>query len=114
MREPQKPEFTEEMRNKLNYMYRLLKSRYWTKQELMAEFELGERQVRMMIQEIRQRVPVISTSGTNKGYKVATSSKEMDEVVATWRELYSRSRELGKAIAPLAAFRDKVQRGEIL
>lgn len=108
--EPRKPEFTEEMRARLNQMCRMLMSDYRTKQDLMDTFGLGERQVRMMIQEIRQRVPVISTSGTNKGYKIATKSEEVSEVIATWRELWSRIEELQKAIKPLSEFYEKVKK----
>ena len=108
--EPRKPEFTEEMRARLNQMCRLLMSDYRTKQDLMDTFGLGERQVRMMIQDIRKRVPVISTSGTSKGYKIATKSEEVPEVIATWRELWSRIEELQKAIKPLSEFYEKVKK----
>ena len=71
----EKPEFTEEMRKKLNYMYLLLKERFYSKQELMDIFNTGERQVRMMITEVSHIRPVISTSGTNMGYKIATTKR---------------------------------------
>ena len=86
--EPRKPEFTEEMRARLNQMCRLLMSDYRTKQDLM----------------------VISTSGTSKGYKIATKSEEVSEVIATWRELWSRIEELQKAIKPLAEFYEKIKK----
>lgn len=80
----EKPEFTEEMRAKLNKMYKLLKERFYSKQELMGIFALGERQIRMIITEISHRFPVISTSGTNAGYKIATSEADLELVEHTW------------------------------
>ena len=41
----EKPEFTQEMKDKLNLMYKTLKKGFHTKQELMDIFNLGERQI---------------------------------------------------------------------
>lgn len=109
MTECKKPEFTEQMRARLNMMYKLLKERYYTKPELMAIFHLGERQIRMMIAEISHRFPVISTSGTNAGYKIATSKEDLDLVEQTWGELSSRIEETEKRIAPLIKFRERTR-----
>ena len=49
MNKVEKPEFTGEMRAKLNSMVRLLYKRFYTKQELMEIYNVGERQIRMMI-----------------------------------------------------------------
>lgn len=108
----EKPEFTQEMKNKLNNMFRLLKQRFYTKQELMEIFGTGERQVRMMITEVSHKVPVISTSGTNAGYKVATTEADLELVENSWAELSSRCEELEKRIKPLIAFRDKIKFGK--
>lgn len=105
--ECKKPEFTQEMRNKLNTMYKLLKTRFHTKQELMDIFGLGERQIRMIITEISHRFPVISTSGTNAGYKIATSKGDLELVNHTWGELSSRLSEIEKRIGPLIRFRNE-------
>lgn len=103
----EKPEFTEEMRDRLNRMYLLLKERYYTKQELMEIFGLGERQIRMLITEISHRFPVISTSSTNNGYKIATSVDDLEGIEHTWKELISRVEEIEKRVKPLIKFRDK-------
>ena len=103
----EKPEYTEEMRKKLNRMYALLKERFYSKQELMEIFGLGERQVRMMITEISHRFPIISTSGTNSGYKLATSKEDLELVKNSWAELSSRMEELEKRIKPLVKFYEK-------
>lgn len=107
----EKPEFTQEMKNKLNSMYKMIAKRFYTKQELMDIFGIGERQVRIMITEISHKVPVISSSGTNSGYKVATSKEELELVEATWGELSSRIEELEKRIMPLMKFREKFKFG---
>jgi hypothetical protein len=105
--ECKKPEFTQDMRNKLNAMYKLLKTRFHTKKELMQIFNLGERQIRMLITEISHRFPVISTSGTNAGYKLATTKEDLEFVNQTWGELSSRLTEIEKRIAPLIKFRNE-------
>lgn len=104
------PEFTQEMKDKLNSMYRLLNQRFYTKQELMEIYGIGERQIRMMITNISHKVPVIATSGTNAGYKVANSEKELEEVEHTWAELSSRVEEINKRIEPLIKFREKYKK----
>lgn len=80
MKKAEKPEFTDEMRAKLNSMVQLLYKRFYTKQELMEIYNVGERQIRMMITAISHRLPVMSTSGTNNGYKIATSPEELELV----------------------------------
>lgn len=109
--EVKKPEFTEEMRARLNSMVRLLRKRFYTKQELMEVYNLGERQIRMAITEISHRLPVIATSGTNNGYKIATTPEELSLVESSWAELSSRIEELKKRIQPLTEFRDKIKYG---
>lgn len=106
-----KPEFTREMKDKLNLMYNTLKRGFHTKQELMDIFGLGERQIRMLITEVSHRFPVISTSGTNAGYKLARTEEDLELVEYTWGELSSRIEELEKRIKPLIEFRDKVKFG---
>lgn len=107
--ETKQPQFTQSMRDKLNKMYRLLCQRFYSKQELMDIFKLGERQVRMMITEISHKMPIISTSGTNNGYKVARTINDIQMVEHSWAELFSRIEELEKRIKPLIDFRDKIK-----
>lgn len=107
----EKPEYTDDMRRKLNKMYKLLCERFYSKQELMDIFELGERQIRMIITEIAKRFPVISTSGTNTGYKIARTEQDLALVEHSWAELSSRCEELEKRMQPLIEFRDKYRKG---
>lgn len=77
----------------------------------MQIYNLGERQIRMAITEISHKLPVLSTSGTNNGYKIATSPEELSLVENAWAELSSRIEELNKRISPLVKFRDKIRYG---
>ena len=108
----EKPEYTPEMRTRLNSMYKLINERFYQKTELMEIFGLGERQIRMMITEISHRFPVISTSGTNSGYKIAKTEEDFEMVKNSWAELSSRREELEKRIKPLMAFYDKFRHKE--
>lgn len=107
----EQPEFTQEMKDKLNSMYRLLKQRFYTKQELMKIYGTGERQIRMMVSHISHKAPVLSVSGDNAGYKVATTKEDLELAEASWAELSSRIEELTKRIMPLMQFREKFKFG---
>ena len=107
----EQPEFTQEMKDKLNSMYRLLKQRFYTKQELMKIYGTGERQIRMMVSHISHKAPVLSVSGDNAGYKVATTKEDLELAEASWAELSSRIEELNKRIMPLMQFREKFKFG---
>jgi hypothetical protein len=104
MSEVKKPELTQAMRDRLNDLYRLLKTRYYTKQELMNVFETGERQIRDMISILSHKVPVISTSGTNVGYKVAYTKEDLEIARTACAELDSRIIEIEKRKKPLMEF----------
>lgn len=108
----EQPEFTQEMKDKLNSMYRLLKQRFYTKQELMQIYGTGERQIRMMVSHISHKAPVLSVSGDNAGYKVATTKEDLELAEASWAELSSRIEELTKRIMPLMEFREKFRFSE--
>ena len=108
----EQPEFTQEMKDKLNSMYRLLKQRFYTKQELMKIYGTGERQIRMMVSHISHKAPVLSVSGDNAGYKVATTKEDLELAEASWAELSSRIEELTKRIMPLMQFREKFKFGK--
>lgn len=107
MSEVKKPELTPAMRERLNDLYRLLKTRYYTKEQLMEIFEVGERQIREMISILSHKVPVISTSGTNLGYKVAYSKEDLEVARNACAELDSRINEIEKRKKPLMDFIDK-------
>lgn len=108
MNKPQKPELSEKLRSRLNELYKLLRERSWTKQELMRYFGTGERQVREMVSEIAKRRPVISVSN-GSGYKVAVTPEEVSLATHAWREIDSRIRQLEERRQPLIEFVERAR-----
>ena len=100
----EKPEFTEEMRDRLNRMYFLLKERYYTKQELMEIFGLGEEEIDNLIKEISHRYPIVSKNNT---YKLATSIEDLDDLQNTFAHLIAEVEEIEKQVKVLIKFRNK-------
>ena len=68
-----------------------------------------DRQLRELLSNIAKKMPVISTSD-NKGYKIAKTKADLEEVEHTWAELSSRIEELQKRIRPLIDFRERFER----
>lgn len=94
-----------------NKLYRyLMKLDYPATKEMML-FYLGwtkrkERQLRKLLSQIAQKLPVVSTSDS-KGYFIAKSKDDLEAVEHQWAELSSRIEELEKRIKPLLEFREK-------
>lgn len=108
---PSKP-LTENIKEKANKLYFYLKGigRYATKDEI-GEF-LGvsnERSVRDIVALLATKKPIIAHSG-NKGYKLAQTIDDFEDVEHTLAEFASRKAEIGKREAPLLAFREKCLR----
>lgn len=100
---------TDNMKDKANKLYFFLKEqgRYVTKEEIGVFLGIkNERSVRDVISLLATRKPIISNSG-GKGYKLAQSKEDLEEVEHTWAELSSRMEELEKRIKPLINFREK-------
>ena len=100
---------TENMKEKANKLFIYLKDigRYATKEEIGAYLGVkNERSVRDIIALLATKKPIISTAGF-KGYKLAQSKEDLEEVEHTWAELSSRMEELEKRIKPLIAFRER-------
>ena len=68
-----------------------------------------DRQLRDLLSNIAKKMPVISTSD-NRGYKIAKTKEDLEEVEHTWAELSSRIEELQKRIRPLLDFRERFVR----
>lgn len=104
---------TENIKQKANALFDYLMSQNdYVSKEQIGEY-LGvknERQVRDIISLLATKKPIISHSG-NKGYKLAKTPRDLEEVERCWAELSSRMEELEKRIAPLIKFRDKVKYG---
>lgn len=100
-----KPKVEERIKKRMGYLYRMLKQRFYTRQELMEHFHTEDRQVRDMLAKLSHKVPVIAVSSSNNGYKVATTKDDLKLVEQTLAELQSRKKKLDKRIKALADFR---------
>lgn len=103
---------TDNMKQRVNTLYLYMKSIYPTPitKEKVCEVcgVKSERQARDILSVLAQRRPLISTSDA-KGYRLALTEKDLEEVEHTWAELSSRVEELNKRIEPLIKFRDKMK-----
>ena len=106
---PQKP-ITDGMKDKANAMYVIMKrGGFWTKQQLGDILGIkNERSVRDVISLLSKKVPIISTSDC-KGYALAKSVDDLEDVIHTWKELDSRIAELEERKKPLINFYEKYQ-----
>ena len=97
-----------------NKLYRFMKyNDFVTKEQMLAYLgwdKSKDRQLRDLISLIAKKVPVISTSDS-KGYKIAKSSADLEEVEHQLKEFDSRIQEIEKRKEPLWKFRDKVKFG---
>lgn len=99
---------TDKMKEKATKLYEFMKAQkgYVTKAQIGTYLGISnERSVRDVISLLATKKAIISTSDS-KGYKLARSVDDLDEVMHTWAELSSRIEELEKRIAPLILFRD--------
>jgi hypothetical protein len=100
---------TDNMKEKANKLYMYLKNigGYATKEEIGEYLGVkNERSVRDIISLLATKKPIISNS-CGKGYKLAQSEEDLEEVEHTWAELSSRMEELEKRMFPLIVFREK-------
>ena len=104
---------TENIKQQANALidYLMAQNDYVTKEQI-GEYSgiKNERSVRDVISLLATKKPIISHSG-NKGYKLAKTPSDLQEVERCWAELSSRVEELRKRIEPLIKFRDKVKWG---
>ena len=83
-----------------------------TKEQMLSHLgwdKSKDRQLRDLLSNIAKKMPVISTSD-NRGYKIAKTKEDLEEVEHTWAELSSRIEELQKRIRPLLDFRERFGR----
>ena len=102
---------TKNIKEKANNLYLYLKNigRYATKEEIGEYLGVkNERTVRDIIALLATRKPIISNS-SEKGYKLAQTKDDLEEVEHTWAELSSRMEEIEKRIKPLIKFRDSIK-----
>ena len=92
-----------------NMLHTFLKQNDVVTKEQMLEY-LGwdskkDRQLRDLLSMIGKKKPLISTSDS-KGYKIAKTQKDLQEVEHTLAEMSSRVEEIQKRMKPLYEFRD--------
>ena len=102
---------TDNMKDKANKLFLYLKDigRYATKEEI-GDF-LGikdERVIRDVISLLATKKPIISHSGF-RGYMLAQTKEDLEEVERTWSELSSRCESLQERMKPLIKFRDMIK-----
>ena len=92
-----------------NMLFRFLLSKeYATKEEMLEHLgwdKKKDRQLRDLLSAIGKKVPLIATSDS-KGYKIAKTPKDLEEVEHTLAEMSSRVEEIQKRMQPLYEFRD--------
>lgn len=90
-----------------NKLYNFLRQRDIVTKEEMLEF-LGwdkkkDRQLRDLLAKIGKKVCLISTSDS-KGYKLAKSEKDLEDIIHQWREIDNRILALEERKKPLIKF----------
>lgn len=95
-------ELTETTRCRLNTIYSMLKHNT-TKEEIVSNLDINERIARDLISYIKKKFPVISNS-QNKGYRLAQSCEDVEDVKKTIAEVKSRIQDLQEGILPLEQF----------
>ena len=102
---------TQNIKDKANKLFSFLrcKTDFVTKEEIGEYLGVkNERSIRDIISLLATKKPIISNSG-GKGYKLAQTNEDLEQVERTWAELSSRIEELEKRIKPLIEFRHKIK-----
>lgn len=101
---------TENQKKNGNILYRLLMTcDVCTKDELLAKLGWDcrkDRQLRDLLSMIGKKKPLIATSD-QKGYKIAKTKEDLEEVIHQWKELDSRIEQLNERRKPLIDFYEK-------
>jgi hypothetical protein len=101
----EKPKLTR-VQERANKLYEYLKTQddYVTKEQIGVYLGVkDERSVREVISLLATKKPILSNSG-NKGYKLAKSKQDLEDLKHSWMELDSRIEELAKRREPLIKF----------
>lgn len=103
-----KPKLTR-VQERANRLYEYLKTQddYVTKEQIGIVLGVkDERSVREIISLLATKKPILSNSG-NKGYKLAKSKQDLEDLKHSWMELDSRIEELQKRREPLIKFYER-------
>ena len=97
---------------KANELFLYLKSKgdYATKEEIGVYLGVkNERSVRDIISLLATKKPILSNSG-GKGYKLAQTIDDLEEIEHTWAEIDSRIEQLQERKKPLIKFYEKYKK----
>lgn len=104
---------TDNIKQKANAIYKHLYNiypNYATKEELAKVIgATNERTVRDVINTLRKVKPIISVS-SGKGYKLARTTADIEEVRHCWQEIDSRQEELELTKQPLIKFYEQAKK----
>ena len=101
--------FTPNIRENANKLFYYLREQtdYVTKEQIGEYLGIkDERSVRIVISALATRKPILSRS-SGRGYKLAQTIEDLEEVEICWADLTSRMEEIEKRIKPLITFRNK-------
>lgn len=105
----------DKIKERANIIYVYLKDgKTRTKSELCGALgweynSSNDRRVREIISILAKKIPIISTSDS-RGYRIAKSILDLDDVEHQWRELDSRISELEERKSPLIKFYEKAKK----
>jgi DNA-binding winged helix-turn-helix (wHTH) protein len=113
-----KKPMTENERKNGNLLYKyLMQNDVVSKEQMLAVLgwdSKKDRQLRDLLSMIGKKVPLIATSD-QKGYKIAKSKRDLEEVEHQWKELDSRIENLKERVTPLIKFYEQYKyKGDVV
>jgi hypothetical protein len=102
---------TDNIKQKVNELYSFLlrQNDYVTKEEIGVMLGVyNDRSIREIISVLATKKPIISKSNS-KGYMLAKTIDDLEELENCWREIDSRIEQLELRKKPLIAFYDKIK-----
>jgi DNA-binding winged helix-turn-helix (wHTH) protein len=117
MMEIKKP-MTENEKKNGNLLYKyLMQNDVVSKEQMLAVLgwdSKKDRQLRDLLSMIGKKVPLIATSD-QRGYKIAKTKADLEEVEHTWKELDSRINNLDERRKPLIKFYEQYKyKGDVV
>ena len=107
-----KKPMTENEKKNGNLLYKyLMQNDVVSKEEMLAVLgwdSKKDRQLRDLLSMIGKKVPLIATSD-QKGYKIAKTKADLEQVCHQWRELDSRINNLDERRKPLIKFYEQIK-----
>ena len=113
-----KKPMTENEKKNGNLLYKyLMQNDVVSKEQMLAVLgwdSKKDRQLRDLLSMIGKKVPLIATSD-QKGYKIAKSKSDLEEVEHQWKELDSRIENLKERVTPLIKFYEQYKfKGDVV